>query len=289
MATRRGCLLLCTLAAATGWSRASHADEIDRCLTAHTQAQRLRQDGKLRASREQLLVCARTSCPNVVRAECGEWLGEVLALLPTVVIAARAADGTDLAEVRVTVDREPVLSHLDGRELELDPGLHTLRLEASGFEPAEQTIVVREREKARALAFTMPKVTTSLPAARSLPPGGNNEARPVPVVVYGLGALGIAALGSFAYFGLSGRAEYFDLKDRCGPGCTSSDVAPMRTRLLLADVSLGVSVVALAAASLLYFTRPIVRDVRASNATARLGVDVRAEAHRATATATWVF
>src|SRR6185369_11980247 len=78
--------------------RAAHADEIDRCLSAHTDAQRLRQDGKLRAERDALLVCTRQICPGVVRAECAAWLVEVDGLIPTLLIAARTPIGSDIAD-----------------------------------------------------------------------------------------------------------------------------------------------------------------------------------------------
>jgi hypothetical protein len=69
-----------------------------------------------------------------------------------------------------------------------------------------------------------------------------------------LGGVGIAALGSFTYFALSGKAEERKLR-RCAPDCEPDDVTPMRTRYLVADVSLGVAALSLGAAGyLLLFT-----------------------------------
>jgi hypothetical protein len=243
--------------------RPAHADEIDRCLTAHPMAQRLRQDGALVSARTELLVCARAVCPAVVRAECGRWLAEVEDLTPSIVVSAQSVSGADLTDVRVFADGRAVAERLDGRAMPLDPGPHKIQLQAGGYEPTEMDVLLREREKARPLTFKMkdssPKsVARSSEQRRSV--GEPTETRPVPAVVYVLGAVGILAMGSFVGFGAAGRADYFELKDRCGPGCAASDVAPMRTELLIADVSLGVSVLALAGATYLFLTRPTLRE-----------------------------
>jgi hypothetical protein len=242
-------VLGCALALAQA-PQTSRADEIDRCLTAHTNSQRLRQDGKLRAAREDLVTCARQVCPGLVRAECADWLVATEALIPTVVISARTPAGSDLANVRVVIDGETRAEKLDGRQMMLDPGPHTIRLEAGGYQPAVQTLLLHEREKARPFVVTL---TPALSARQEAP---QQSARPVPVVAYVLGGVGLVALSSFAYFGWTGRSEYFALKDRCSPSCTSSDVSPLRTKLLVADVSLGISIVALGVAAYLLLTRP---------------------------------
>jgi hypothetical protein len=71
-----------------------------------------------------------------------------------------------------------------------------------------------------------------------------------------LGGIGLAALGSFVGFGLSGRGDYFDLDHTCSPHCTSADTSSMQTKLLVADISLGVSVVALTVATVLFLSKP---------------------------------
>src|SRR5262245_25347194 len=84
-------------------SRASAAPRVDKrtCLATNESAQRLRKDGKLRGAREQLVVCARTECPLVVRQDCAQWLNEVGAAIPSVVVAARDASGKETLAVKV--------------------------------------------------------------------------------------------------------------------------------------------------------------------------------------------
>jgi hypothetical protein len=63
------------------------------------------------------------------------------------------------------------------------------------------------------------------------------------------GGLGVAAFGVFAYFGLRGMSDASHLKDTCVPGCATSDVDAVHTKLVIADVGLAVGVVSLAAAT----------------------------------------
>jgi hypothetical protein len=69
--------------------------------------------------------------------------------------------------------------------------------------------------------------------------------------VWVLAGVGVVALGSFGYFGISGHARASDLKDGCGQTktCDPADVDSARSKYLVADVSLGIGVVALGAAA----------------------------------------
>src|SRR5271163_1557459 len=94
------------VAVAVGMPRAAHADADDRsekkaCIAASEDAQQLKLDGKLTQARQRLFACARAECPAVVRQDCAQWIAQVNAELPTVVLGARDAEGRDLIEARV--------------------------------------------------------------------------------------------------------------------------------------------------------------------------------------------
>jgi hypothetical protein len=69
-----------------------------------------------------------------------------------------------------------------------------------------------------------------------------------------IGGVGLAGFGGFAVFGLTGLSEKRDLADTCAPSgsCAAGDVSSARTRLIIADVSLGVGVVAVGIATYLF-------------------------------------
>src|SRR5579859_5937510 len=95
-------------------------EEKKACIAASEKAQQLRADGKLLASREQLLVCARDVCPGVIRKDCAKWLGELEDALPSIVLGAKDGKGRDLEDVRVDIDGVQATSALDGKAIPID-------------------------------------------------------------------------------------------------------------------------------------------------------------------------
>jgi hypothetical protein len=73
--------------------------------------------------------------------------------------------------------------------------------------------------------------------------------------VYLLGGATALSLGSFAYFGITGRADADRLRGTCAPTCTGAQVSSVRRKLIAADVSLGVAAVTAAVGTYL-FLRP---------------------------------
>jgi hypothetical protein len=59
----------------------------------------------------------------------------------------------------------------------------------------------------------------------------------------------VAALGVFGTFGVLGLTDANRLRATCVPACQSSDVDAVHTKLVVADVALGVGVVSLAVAT----------------------------------------
>jgi hypothetical protein len=108
-------------------------------------------------------------------------------------------------------------------------------------------------------AVVMPLAASSAAPLSSPPTNSDSPAEPatrgrgVPPVSIALAAVSGVAAVSFAYFGLSGRSDVSDLRATCAPNCSESQVDSARTKLIVADVSLGVGVVALAGAAWFYF------------------------------------
>jgi hypothetical protein len=237
---------------------AAGSNEREQCATSAEQAQQLRDDGNYRRAREQMLFCARPTCPVPIKTDCSKWLGELDRDAPTVVFGARDGAGGDLLDVKVSMDGVPIIhDRLDGKPVLVDAGEHTFRFESSAG-VRETRVLVRTGEKARSVVVTFAPEEDAKPAAAPSPaPSPQKEAADWRAPVIALGAVGVVALGSFAFFGLTGRSEYDDLQ-RCKPNCKPEDVDSTRTKLLVADVSLGVSVVSLGIAAYMVLTRPSV-------------------------------
>lgn len=267
-------------------------------MQAYDDSQRLRRTGKLLDAKAALLTCSQTDCPGAVVTECTKWLSEVNASIPTVVLGARSWDGHDLRDIRVSVEGHTVAQQLTGQAVPLDPGPVTFVFtDAKGVEVKAQA-VIREGEKNRAVVVDFPKPppppagpsdprTFSIPESGSVPapavtspassaqpeqappqPAGDSPTiGTVPIVLAAVGAVG---LGSFVFFGLDAKSDVSDLRDRCAPRCTDDEVSTARRKALIADISLGVSAVALGTAAVLVFGNPSGRDA-APSASVRVG------------------
>jgi hypothetical protein len=299
--TRRGTTervsTLLVIAAMLTAGREASADEKEVCVRAVERAQVARLDGKLRKAREGFVVCARPVCPEAIRQDCTRWVGEVDASLPSVVFEAVWADGHDVTGMTVRVDGQLLAGADAGRAVTLDPGEHAFRFEVNGAAPVDTRNVIREGEKNRILQVTftptapaeaaMPASTSPAPAApatpsppamaapalgsttaapadlwRRSPPEGEGRAhRPIPVLAWVLGGVGLVGLGSFAILGLSGTSQLGSLRSTCMHTCNPSDVSSARNEILVGDILGFVGLAASGIATWLVLTRPTVDGV----------------------------
>lgn len=236
---------------AVGAARAAGAEppRNDTCFGAALAGQKLRNSGKLGAARARLIVCSSAPCPAAVAVDCIQWLADVNAAMPTVVLGARDASGADLVDVSVAVDGVASGTTGEGRPLAVDPGLHEVVFTRPGGSTTKETFVARTGEKNRSVvtrfAADTPALAPALPAPRS---------RSVPIASWVAGGASVAALGVFAYFGGQGIGDRSRLG--CDVGCSASDKRAVDAKFLVADVALGLAVVALGAAVVIYLVHP---------------------------------
>ncbi len=215
------------------------------CVDAHQEAQRLRKSLDLLGARSRLVVCAGASCPSLVQKDCSDWLTDITHEIPSVIVSAKDEGGHELSDISVSVDGKLVAEKLDGKPIELNPGVYRFRYERPGAEPIEQSVMLQTGVANRVVEVTFP--------------GGLAEKKKrvkTPVATWVLGGIGVAGFVSFAYFGLEARSEYKDKERECGSACDPNSTDSIRNKFTISDVSLVVSVLAFGGASYLYFTRP---------------------------------
>ena len=257
-ATRRGALAVLfgalALVAIPGEPIASAGEpkqdpERAACADAYRGAQLQMRNGALRRARESLLVCVSDKCPSVLQPDCLRWLTEVEAATPTMAFAAKGVEGKDVTDVRVTMDGQPLREALDGKAVPVDPGTHTLRFEHGGETPIDQQIVVREGEKSRVVTVSWAKVVAS--------PEAGGERGPAPAAgantaAWAFGGLGAASLVTFGVLGIHGVTRRSDLEKECFGRCSQSKIDSVKTEFLIADVALGVGIVSVGIATVLF-------------------------------------
>jgi hypothetical protein len=211
------------------------------CFARHEDAQVARRQRRLLEARTALRQCSGASCLGAIRADCIDWLAEVERSIPTVVITARAR-GADLFDVKVIIDDKPVTERLTGAAIELEPGAHKFRFESPPWPAIERTILVVEGFKDRPIDVDFAPV---MPAAAPVGPPPAPFFKPPTRFDYAMAGTAAAALVTSIAFGSWGLVSRSDLDD-CAPFCTDEDKNPVRAKLIVADVALGVAVVSLA-------------------------------------------
>jgi hypothetical protein len=212
----------------------ARGDEVDRCVAASEHGQDARRRHALRRARAEFIECSTETCPSVVRSACATWVDEVDAILPTVVVAV-SHGGKDVTSARIDVDGHLVSQ---GEAVPIDAGRHEIHVRSEGYKDAEAAFIAREGEKNRIIPITMDAKDPA--PASSAPETSSNAVRPITWIT---GGLAVVALGSFAYFGISGRSRAQDLRSTCAPFCSAADRDGVRTTYLIADISLIAAVV----------------------------------------------
>jgi hypothetical protein len=176
------------------------ADEAQACSTAYDVTQAQRRAGQFSLARRSAILCSRESCAEFIRVDCAQWLGEIDASQPTVVIVVRDAAGKETSAARVELDGMPWLANLDGKAQPIDPGQHTVRFMLSG-DAIEETLQIREGEKNRSLSASFEKkpapvssAAISPPAPAAAPPAGWESETPTAVAPWIIGGVGVAGL-----------------------------------------------------------------------------------------------
>jgi hypothetical protein len=230
--------------------------EADACFTAAERAQPLMKQKRLREARVALELCARDVCPRVARADCRDWLADVMSEQPTIVIAAHEVSGPDdvreITDFRAVIDGAIVIEKVDTTPIPIDPGAHRLRLERPGAEPLEQSVQIRVGEKGRVVNVYWPSAGGG---TVRLPPQSFADTRPTPSGVYVAGVLGLAALGVGSYLEISGLQKRSALS-QCQPTCPQTQVDDARSFAAAGDITIGAGLLLLASATIVYVTRP---------------------------------
>jgi hypothetical protein len=221
--------------------QAADKDKPDKqtCVDAATRAQIQRDDGKLRAAVEAFKVCSASTCPVAVRKSCSEWLEEWQKKIPSVTVHSEDTGATSL-----TIDGNS--APLDTPQ-QIDPGRHTVKVEYDGNrKPFQGDVNIQPSETKTVLAR----------AHVDPPPPPPKITRPIPVPVFVLGGVFVLGVASWATFGLMAKSDTDQLEQECAPACKEEDKDSAYTKALVADISLGVGILAAAGAAYFFFTRP---------------------------------
>jgi hypothetical protein len=253
------------------------------CQAAYRSAQDSEQSGLLREARAAWGACARPTCGSFLRQECTSRFTQLGSDIPSVVPVVTDAAGEPLADVQLRVDGELFAEQLDGRALQINPGLHEFAFSTQAGVFSTQKIMILQGQRNRLVAASLPAprkpaqkparhrlvMEDELPARERAPeraaPAGGDDADAVataggsgdrrgghsvalPLVLVGAGLAAAGAGGVLIYWG---RADNSQLA-ACTPNCSKASVDHIRRLYLEGDVALGVGAAALVGAFYAY-------------------------------------
>jgi hypothetical protein len=228
----------------------------EQCSSAYERAQTEKVAGHYVAATAAALECSQIQCNAAIVKECVRFYEALEADTPTLVFSARKYEGGELTDVRVEMDGQLATEQLTGRPLAVDPGPHDFVFvhPQRGRIQVRETARVGDHARVIEVQFVDPNAKPADKAPAPVPT--KLGPRKIPVMSYVLGGVGIAALGAFTYFRVSGVKDYNQYNSSCSPECNPDDIDPVRKKFTLSYVSLGVGIASIAGAGLVYVVAP---------------------------------
>jgi hypothetical protein len=243
-----------TLTALALSTESAHADEKSDCLAAHESGQVARRAGHFAIARQFFAECQADACPSVVRTRCADFARELEAAQPSAVVVVTDVRGGAVSGAQISIDGGP-LGPVRAMALRLDPGNHTLHVEAPGLLPADKTVTLFEglKEMLVPMALSPPASAQSPPSPPSAPPVVSIGTTPEPSVrsesptlAWALAVTSGVTLAGAGALSAAGWVIHGNLKGSCGStpsGCSDNQVEPLRILWPASFISLGVGVV----------------------------------------------
>jgi hypothetical protein len=249
------------------WSSVCAAEAHDSdCSAVYDAAALQEQAGHLREAQSIYENCAIDCCRNPVRQTCEAKSMRLELDVPSVVPLAKDAAGEPLVDALVKMDGAELTSHLDGRAISVDPGLHEFVWSSGGEVIGSTRVVIAQGQRNRELMMAIVPALTREPIApqptaaeAELPaapvaqhaetvraPRAATAATPqrsISLTPYVLGGTALLGAGAYALLSSWARGDNAAL-GRCSPNCSQASVSHVRTLYIAADISLGIAAAA---------------------------------------------
>jgi hypothetical protein len=238
----------------------TYAFEKAACVASHEAAQKSMKAGLSQESKAQLLVCADSSCPALVREDCEKWLSN-LDRQPRPVI--EKAD--EQASEKGSEEGSEKGKSKSGPGSSANDAIIPTTQATNDREQRDRSNAAApdERRSQGAEGNGSPETAETASTQRPIPPavdaqsgpnrqGGHERSSPgddlirvaaarprppVPAAAWVTGGLALASFGTAASFGVTGWLDARSLRESCAPNCAASRVSSVRQNLLMADLS----------------------------------------------------
>jgi hypothetical protein len=180
---------------------------VDQCIAASESAQRQQQQQQLAAARATLDACLAATCPAAIRDDCSKLRAAIDAEIPTLIVEVRDTRDQIVTHAKLTVDGKAVPGAASAA-IPLDPGPHSVLVEAPGFGgKSVEVTLARGQKNRRELVQLVKKDPKAVYRGLGLAAGG----------------VGAMALGVGLYYGIRAKLTYDDAEEHCPAGPRSCD------------------------------------------------------------------
>ncbi len=220
----------------------------DECIAAADDGQKLRDDGKLSAARDKFVVCATKTCPGIIAKSCAGWRDDADRDMPSITFRVLDEQGKELIDAKVAIDtatEQPI----SAKAVPLDPGAHVAHVRRADGKTTDENFLLRPGEKNRMIEIHfMPPPAPVTPKPVPTPATTTVASDGFKVPLLGWVGLGVFVAGGVTttVFAVMAKGDESDLRSRgCAPSCPSSDKDSINTKLLVANVGMGVGIAGL--------------------------------------------
>jgi hypothetical protein len=161
-------IFLCTT---TGFAKSKNKGP-NACMTVYKAAQERDRSGKLQEAKDLFATCAAASC-GVLAQECASEVVRLDGETPTVVPFVTDDAGAPVVDVQVKMDGVELTTHLDGRGLPVNPGVHEFTFSRDGAVFATEKVMIAQAQRNRPISVSQHAPQKSAPkkvAAGVAPP-----------------------------------------------------------------------------------------------------------------------
>jgi len=235
------------LASSTTLASAADSMSVSMCVELHERIQVHRLGGRFLRAQSSISTCLSSKCPQMILEDCESWELKNARDLPSLVVIAR--QGThDIALSGIWLDDVLIELKANEREIDVDPGEHTLRVRPAMNSPQVQSrhLIVLKGEQGRIVEFTFGEHLHPVEL----------QYRPIPQASYWLGGATVVALALGATLGAVAVAERNRLMGSCSPYCSETQKKSVDKKLMAADISWGVALATGVGTVLSYWLRP---------------------------------
>jgi hypothetical protein len=245
--------------------------------------------GRLRDAVDSYRECEESTCANLSQA-CATKSMQLCASMPSVVPLVTDEQGAPKVDVEVKMDQATLTSHLDGKGIPVDPGVHEFTFADQGKVFATQKVMIVEGQRNRAIAVSLrgDKVADASPAPTDAPGAASSaseKATPAPKQAtesvsadsssektdtgsdveirrkrlgpspwaWTMGGVAVAGVAAGALLTVWGNRDN-DKLSQCSPACPSTSITHIKTLYVASDVSYGVGALAAGVAVWLFAT-----------------------------------